>query len=44
MQKFESAILIHERTHSEIFADSLHQALLKAKSLSVLRGQVEMQS
>ncbi len=38
VQKFESAILTYERSHSQIFADSLHQALLKANAPTDLKG------
>ena len=44
VMKFESAVLTYERTHTEIFPDTLHQALLKANAPSELKGQVEMQS
>ena len=44
VMKFESAVLTYERTHTEIFPDTLHQALLKANAPAELRGQVEMQS
>jgi hypothetical protein len=44
VQRLEGMIILYERTHSEVLADSLKQALLKLNAPAQIKAHVEMQT